>query len=67
MTRPRIDRGELNAARHKIIDAANKARNDPRIVPPFTMLTIQRAVCVARRRGLVSGTVLAAAGFREAS
>jgi len=53
-----------NAVRHQILDAANKHRIDPGVVPPYRMRHLQQAVNKCRRFNLVDATVLEAAGFR---
>lgn len=56
-----------NAARWKIIQTVNAAMfQRPRTPTPRTLLgmkQVQRAVCIARRRGLVNDATLAAAGY----
>ena len=56
-----------NAARWKIIQAANNAMlRRPRSPRPPTLLgmkQIQQAVCITRRRSLVDDATLAAAGY----
>lgn len=54
---------EQAEARRQIIAAANKHRIDATI-KPYSMRTLQSAVCAVRRRQLVKPDVLIIAGFR---
>lgn len=54
-----------NAARHQILNACNRWRMiEGSNGKPFGQRHIQLAVCMARRRRLVSAEVLEAAGYR---
>jgi len=56
-------RARRDQARLAILVAANKGRGRLNL-PPLTMRHIQQAVSKARRKSLVSATVLETAGFR---
>jgi len=61
-------REERLAARHEILDAVNRARQRMSLqvrvgLKPYSMRSIQRAVCAARRSRLVKPETLTAAGF----
>lgn len=59
-------RRERRWARLKILAAANRRRRSD-VLKPFSQRTIQQAVCVARRRGLVSDDCLVTAGYNPRS
>jgi len=61
----KIDPEERNSTRRLILKAVNAARIDKGLVPEYRMRHIQRAVHVARRKGLVKGIVLDLAGFNR--
>lgn len=52
-----------NEARTKIVQAANRHAARRRGKAPYTMRHIQQAVCIVRRRRLVSDDIIVAAGY----
>jgi hypothetical protein len=60
-TKTLTERIERRAARVKIVKEAERARGWSS--KPYSMRRLNQAVCVARRRGLVSDAVLFTAGF----